>query len=78
MEAAAKRIGVARRSVADARTILQSEEALGHDLGDRELWRRQDSANQAALQGLIPERVLTVEKLIEEQERGDIYSRLLR
>ena len=32
----------------------------------------------AALQGLIPERVLTVEKLIEEQERGDIYSRLLR
>ena len=31
----------------------------------------------AALQGLIPERVLTVEKLIEEQERGDIYSRLI-
>ena len=32
----------------------------------------------AALQGLIPERVLTVEKLVEEQEREDIYQSLLR
>ena len=31
----------------------------------------------AALQGLIPERVLTVEKLVEEQERQDIYSSLI-
>ena len=32
----------------------------------------------AALQELIPERVLTVQRLIEKQERNDIYSRLLR
>ena len=32
----------------------------------------------SALQGLIPEQVLTVERLVEEQERNDIYSRLLR
>ena len=31
----------------------------------------------SALQGLIPERVLTVEKLVEEQERQDIYSSLI-
>ena len=30
----------------------------------------------AALQGLIPEKVLRHEKLIEEQERNDVYSRL--
>ena len=31
----------------------------------------------SALQGLIPERVLTVEKLVEEQERNDIYQSLI-
>ena len=32
----------------------------------------------SALQGLIPERVLTVSREVEKQERNDIYSRLLR
>ena len=32
----------------------------------------------AALQELIPERVLTVQRLVEKQERNDIYTRLLR
>ena len=32
----------------------------------------------AALQDLIPERVLTVSREVEKQERNDIYSRLLR
>ena len=32
----------------------------------------------SSLQGLIPERVLTVERLVEKQEQNDIYSRLLR
>ena len=32
----------------------------------------------ASLQALIPEQVLTVQRLIEEQERDDIYARLLR
>ena len=32
----------------------------------------------SSLQGLIPERVLEVERLVEKQERNDIYSRLLR
>ena len=32
----------------------------------------------SALQGLIPEKVLTVQRLVEKQERHDIYSRLLR
>ena len=32
----------------------------------------------SSLQELIPERVLTVQKLVEEQERNDIYTRLLR
>ena len=31
----------------------------------------------SSLQGLIPERVLTVEKLVEERERADIYSSLI-
>ena len=31
----------------------------------------------AALQGLIPEKVLRHEKLIEEQEQNDVYSRLI-
>ena len=31
----------------------------------------------STLQGLIPERVLTVQRLVEKQERNDIYSRLL-
>ena len=30
----------------------------------------------SALQGLIPEQVLTVEKLVEEQEKNDVYARL--
>ena len=32
----------------------------------------------SSLQGLIPERVLTVSREVEKQERNDIYSRLLR
>ena len=32
----------------------------------------------SSLQGLIPERVLTVSREVEKQERHDIYSRLLR
>ena len=32
----------------------------------------------AALQGLIPERVLTVQREVEKHERNDIYTRLLR
>ena len=32
----------------------------------------------SALQGLIPEKVLTVSREVEKQERNDIYSRLLR
>ena len=32
----------------------------------------------SALQALIPERVLRQERLIEEQERNDVYARLLR
>ena len=32
----------------------------------------------AALQELIPEKVLTVERLVEKQEQNDIYTRLLR
>ena len=32
----------------------------------------------SALQGLIPEQVLTVQRLVEKQERNDIYNRLLR
>ena len=32
----------------------------------------------SALQGLIPERALTVSREVEKQERNDIYSRLLR
>ena len=32
----------------------------------------------SSLQELIPERVLTVQRLIEKQERDDIYARLLR
>ena len=32
----------------------------------------------SSLQELIPERVLTVQRLVEKQERNDIYTRLLR
>ena len=31
----------------------------------------------SALQGLIPEQVLTVERLVEAQEQNDVYSRLI-